>query len=91
MGESSVDGNGVAVTLGDSQGARLGPAFKQGQGLGLHSQILTVKPWHQPELAPGPAGFRRDPALLLRSKAHLQSLQIPRKGPGGIYWGDLAR
>ena len=77
MGESSVDGNGVAVTLGDSQGARLGPAFKQGQGLGLHSQILTVKPWHQPELAPGSAGFRGDLTLLLCVKAHLQSLRIP--------------
>ena len=90
MRKPPVDGNGVAVALGDSKRARIGPAFKQRQSLGLHSQILTVQPWHQPELAAGSAGFRGDPVLLLRSKAQLQSLRIPRKGAGGIP-PDVAR
>lgn len=90
MGESSVPGDGVAMTLGDLQRALVGPAFEQRQGLGLNRQILAVKPRHQPELTTRPSRLSADPALLLGLDAHVESLCVSREGPGRVS-PDIAR
>ena len=84
MGESSVKGDGGAVTLGDSQRARVGPAFEQMQGLGLYCHVLAVKPWHQPELTTVSLRFRGDPALLLCSDAQVESMCVSGEGLGCV-------
>ena len=84
MGESSVKGDGGAVTLGDSQRARVGPAFEQWQGLGLYCQILAVQARHQPELTTRLLRFRGDPSQPFGSDAQVEGLGVSGEGPGCV-------
>ena len=45
MGETPVNRNGVPMALGNGQGPRIRPAFKQRQRSGLNREIFAVQCW----------------------------------------------
>ena len=90
MGETTVNSNGVPMALGNGQGPRIRPAFKQRQRSGLNREIFAVQSGHQPELPPGATGLSSDPATLFCRDAQVQSLLISGEGLG-LVSPDIAR